>query len=415
MKRFAPLLVAALTLACAHAPTRPCRLAILPVSNAPADAAPCETVRTDCPLLPADALRDRLPPDLRTVEEGERKDLLTRLTGAADHYYEDPEAGETALEQAFARVAHNPALLPSDADARRKAYEALSVLLLARYDRGPEAGDEVARWLGTHLPDQVPSVKQLPPKLSARAADALEAAHKETAAVTAARPPGCPSGRLFLDGRLLGGLPVADTPLSVGRHALWAECGTERTWARLVDVHAPLRLPTADLAAEHALLLSSRGLALRPGTPEAVASEAGRRLLPSLDVDALLFLPAAGAASAPALLVTRRAVSSVPLVEGRYDLPIAQEVLRTHDWKRPTKWVATGLSALLLGAGMWAHYEHDLRIAEMDQGLVDNRSDAEPWKHAAVGSYSAAAATAAAAVTLFILDALPEEPIEPLF
>ncbi len=392
--------------ACASAPEESCTLALVVPSSTP------PSVVSDCQLLTPLEVAHRLPPDMLTVFPAQRETLVAALVAAEANYYQDPAAGRAALESQLQQVVANPGLLPSDSGLRRQVYQALAVLMLARYNDSQQSGDELAMWLARHLPDQVPSAKELPPKLSVRAAEALRQAHAGMTLLTVTAPPDCTPASLLLDGRLLGSLPLNEVPVHTGHHAVEFLCQGVTSWVRLVDLTGPTRLSAPRVYDEAAIALRPGGLLPVPGVAAARRQRVEGRLMKALSADALVtFSPGAEGGAEVASLATRFPVSPGP--DGTITVP--GDSLTPRRWRPVVGWILAGVSVAALGTGLTLHALHDRRIEDMVLGTVDNREAADGLRMGALSSYAGAAATASGAMVLLFLEALPDPEIEPLF
>jgi len=343
----------------------------------------------------------------------ERLAFEAGVVAAASSYYDDPARGRTALEDGWSTVRDNPGLLPTEPAKRNQVYQSLAVLLLARYNESQEAGDELASWLANHLPDQVPSAKQLPPKLSVRAAEALRRSHGRKGTLTATAPKDCDNASLLLDGRKLGTVPMLDVPVHTGRHAVWFECGGKASWVRLLQVEDSATLEGPRIDHEAAFLVAAGHLQWSDNVLAAEAIAPARRLLPALGVDAVALIPAES--EGEALVITAGDVIALPLPSGVTALTVTQNELWSRPWTMSAKWVATGFTFAALGVGMMAHARHDREIDTMRYGTVDARGEADRWQKVAIGGYAVGATAAVSAILLFILDGRDEPFIDPLF
>jgi hypothetical protein len=391
------LLVAVASGACAHDPA-PCTVAVLPPAAAPA-------IRTECRTLPPEAVSASLPSGTYSLAPGARAAFVDRLAEAEKRFYGDEiDRGQAEMAQLFEQVQRQPDLLPTSPDARARAYATLLASLRVQWGANPDLGRELARWLAVHMPDQQPSVRQLPPALEAVASDAIAAASRGTVPVAAARPAAAVTVtcRVFVDGRDLGELPLAGVAVPAGRHAVWSECGASASWVRIVDVAAPGALPTGDPAVESLLRLGDSDLGLVPGgEPEAV-DELARRLAPTLRAD------------------------GVVLADLGYQRLVLGTNYRAFDLKEPvvepsslgpgTDWYLVGglglvaASGALLAVALWANAEHEDAIAETNTSYVDRRPEAADWESLSIGGYAGAAGALAAATTLLMMDVFSNDP-----
>ena len=281
---------------CATVAPRACALTVLgsvpATAQGAAEVGVAGKVESDCEIVSPQSLAMALPTDRRTVAMAERLAYRAAVLAAATAYYEDSASGLEALEGSWAMARENPGLLPTDPADRAHVYQALGVLLLARYGESQLAGDELASWLARHLPDQVPSAQQLPPKLSVRAADALSRSHADKGTLTVGPARDCEEASLLLDGRRLGTLPLRDLPVHRGRHAIWFACGETVSWTRLLEVtETAVSLTGPKIAHEAVFDLGPGHLRLRAGAPDTSVAEPVRRLLPALGVDAIVLMP----------------------------------------------------------------------------------------------------------------------------
>ena len=403
---------------CATVAPRACALTVLgsvpATAQGAAEVGVAGKVESDCEIVSPQSLAMALPTDRRTVAMAERLAYRAAVLAAATAYYEDSASGLEALEGSWAMARENPGLLPTDPADRAHVYQALGVLLLARYGESQLAGDELASWLARHLPDQVPSAQQLPPKLSVRAADALSRSHADKGTLTVGPARDCEEASLLLDGRRLGTLPLRDLPVHRGRHAIWFACGETVSWTRLLEVtETAVSLTGPKIAHEAVFDLGPGHLRLRAGAPDTSVAEPVRRLLPALGVDAIVLMPTTSGHDV--LVVTAGDELVMPLHAGPIALTVRREDLWPRSWTGVAKWVAAGVSVVALGTGMTAHALHDRTVDDMRYGTIDSREGAEMWKKVAISGYATAATAAAGAVVLFLLDGHRESLPEPLF
>lgn len=402
---------------CASVGPQTCSLVVVESASgapgAPGEGGLSGRVESDCQLVSSEALVRALPKDRRTVERAAREAFKEATIAAAAAFYDDSAGGLRALEESLAQAQENPGLLPTEPAARQQVYQALGVLLLARYDESQQAGDELASWLATHLPDQVPSVQQLPPKLSVRAAEALSHSQRDKGTLSVGPSPDCEEASLLLDGRPMGTLPLRDLPVHRGRHAVWFECGEVSSWTRLLEITSAASLAGPVIAHEALFDLGAGHLRLHSAAPGMAVAEPVRRLLPALGVDVVALMPADSGGDA--LLVTADRALVMPLATGPVALSVRRQDLWPRPWTSVAKWVAVGITGAALGAGMTAHALHDREVEAMRYGTIDNRAAADTWQIAAVGGYATAATAAAGAALLFFLDASHGPLPEPLF
>lgn len=417
---FGPALLLALTtvsMACATGP-RACSITVIPAgataaTNLQEAAALAEG---ECTVLSPEQLLALLPPDRVSDPAARRAEVLGLLTrGENDFYGENRERGRESLLAGFQALRQEPSLLPEGTDEREALYRALLIVLRIEWEREKMAGDGVAHWLAAHMPEQVPSVKRLPPVVAGRASAALEETRRDAVKLSAPLPKDCRSGRLRLDGVILGELPIVGRSIPRGRHAIRFECIDKHSWVRTMLLTEETTLVSPEVGIEHLLSLRPTGMILLPGIPGQSPERLGARLAVSLNVDAVLVMPADG--TSPASLAGPAGETEVPFDagQGRYRVTSTQVFHPHGQWKRTAKWTSL-LAALILGAGgATANMFYLAHIDSMQHGTVDRRGAAESWKTAGIAGYSAAGAAAAAAITLFVLEALPPEPVEPVF
>lgn len=440
-----------LVVSCGHAPGH-CILAAIPLGEGAEEnalAAAAQRVDSPCGILSAEELRGRLPADLRSLDEAERTALAARVVDGQRLYAgEDIEAGGRILVEAFARYRERPELLPQAPEERGRVYRALLAALRVSAMQDPGSEQLLCDWLASHLPDQSPTVKLLPPVLEAKASDAVERAAAAAVPTSFGRPAGGPGqSRLFIDGRDAGPLPARELRLPPGEHAVWYECAGRRSWVRVVRIgeagtdsvgtpsgekvsspgprsqdvsHGGNAALQAEPALENGVRLSPADISVTPGQDRDLLERAAGSLRVSFGVDGVILVPE-GNEDRAVLAAGHGAWAVDPILPPAAGQPPRYSVAR-GDLEPGFDWMLAGEVALisagagLLGMGIWANEEHNNEIAAMDGGLTDRRTQAARWKDLSIGSYAGAGAAFAAAAALVALDLMtaPEEP-RPLF
>ena len=369
----------------------------------------------ECVVLSPDEVQARLPRAALSDPIARRTEMLASFAdGERDFYGEQSDVGKEALLGAWESLRADPALLPDDVEDRSTLYRSLLLVLRLEWERDREAGEKVAAWLATYMPEQIPSVKRLPPVMAGRASTALEEARNNSVKLSAPAPEGCSQGRLRVDGLIVGDLPVTGQRIARGFHAYLFECKRGDSWMRRVQLDRNTVLPTASPEAESALVLGPEGVGLRTG-PGGDLPLLGARLARSLDVDAVLFVPAKPTDSARLAAPAGESVLRPNPELGKYVVRPAHVFHPRGEWKRWAKWSSLA-AALLLGAGAAAaNAVHLDAVDSMALGTVDRRDEAADWELAAMAGYGAAGAAALLAATFFVWDAIPPEEPETLF
>jgi hypothetical protein len=398
---------------------RECVIAVLPEAGDQAATGPDDRetwVSGECRVLTGAQMLDRLPPGIGRAPASRRAEVLALMnSGESDFYGENSEQGKEKLLAGFLTLRRQPSLLPEDPGERDSLYRILLIVLRIEWEREKAAGDDVARWLAAHLPEQIPSVKRLPPIVAGRASAALEEVRRGAVRLSAPLPDNCGTGNLRMDGAVLGALPIAGRAVPQGSHAISFECGDRRSWVRTISLTEKVTLVGPEVTVEHLLRLGPAGMELSAGTVELRPAQLGARLAVSLDVDAVLMVPADR--TSPASLAGPAGETTILFGthRGQYLVAPAQVFHPRGQWMKTAKWTSL-VAALLSGVGgASANMAYNERIDSMSHGTVDRRAEAQPWKSAAIAGYSVAGAVAAAAITFFVLDALPPEPVEPIF
>jgi hypothetical protein len=406
-------LVAVLLLgACQTSGGMECRLLVIPVRDISAPAAPDsvgDSITTDCPSLSHNKQLGRFEGQLLSRSPVAVLQVLSAAREAEQTYFDaDPAMGRQALLAVWKRLAPAPWLLPSDSKARRDLYRILLILLR---DADESLTPDPAEWLAHHLSEQVPSVLELPPKLAHQATQAVQRAREGAIRISVAAPQDCPEAVLFMDGLALGGLPLTDRTIPPGLHGFWVRCQMRDSWVRVIAPEDGDALPVMQPVPEWMVGIDPAGFSLDPSTPLPLRIAIGKRLLARDAADGILFIPSPGEAT---VVIGKRRTIQFPPGPGPRRLEVAGKLTRTWDWKRPAKWSSLALATGLALCGGGANFRHDALVRQMDNGTVDNRTRVDNWRSASVGCYVSAGLAAGLSATLFVLDALPPDPVVPL-
>jgi len=369
---------------------------------------------TDCRLSTPGELVESLPDSLVSLQDSASQEAVDSLvTGEKLYYGDDVDKGEELLSKGWALLVDRPHLLPRSKEERSRVYSALQIVLRIAANQSMDRAGAMYEWLALHMPDQVPSVQELPPVLAAGASEAVERTRKSQVTLTAPAPQGCsPDGKLFIDGLQVGRLPISGQPVAAGKHRVWFECDGQRSWVRELDLTCSTELKAPDLSVESVLLLHPRGMAISPAAHRDRVKEVGLRMVASFGTDGVVLVPRADEQTASALLFTAYGMKSIK--RDKSGFTIEGSALPRSIRKTAGKWVLLGLTSLSLSCGLTANYVYNGKIARMDSGTVDTRDEAASWRYSAWGLYGGAALALGTSVILFILDRPTPRP-EPLF
>jgi len=403
---------------CAHTGDDPCTLAAIPVTATPdkgALAAAEGRVETTCRLLPASVLVEKIPAGYRSGEPQARHRAAASLLRGAKLFREgELEEGTKLLAAAWARYRSAPYLLPVEPEERGRVYRGLLAGLRIRWQEDPESARPLCDWLAIHMPDQVPSVNQLPPSLAAMASEAVILASRLTAEVTVGRPPACETEpELLVDGLVLGRLPISGQPVVQGDHVLWARCGNRDSWMRSVNLAEDTRLATPQVELESAVALTPPVIAVLASADDESLARLGPRFRTWLGVSGVVFVPIDDGDPRPAILAS--ATRSLPLVPsagaplvGKY-LVGAGDLEPEFSWWTAGKWASFSLSAALLACGVGANVLHNEEAGRTGTGLEDRRGEADRWRAASLACYISAGAAFATGATFVAIDWFAQE------
>ena len=403
---------------CAHAGDAPCTLAAIPVTATPdtgALAAAEGRVETSCRLLPSGVLVERIPAGFRSGEPQARHRAAASLLRGAKLFREgELDEGTKLLAAAWARYRGAPYLLPVEPEERSRVYRGLLAGLRIRWQEDPESARPLCDWLALHMPDQVPSVNQLPPALAAMASEAVILASRRTAEVTVGLPPACETEpELLIDGLAVGRLPISGLPVVQGDHVLWARCGDRDSWVRSVNLAEDTRLATPQVELESAVALAPPVIVVLASADDELLARLGPRFRTWLGVSGVVFVPVDEGDQRPAVLTS--ATRSAPLIPsaegpavGRY-LVGAADLEPEFSWWTAGKWASFSLSAALLACGVTANVLHNEEADRTGTGLEDRRGEADRWRTASLACYISAGAAFATGATFVAIDWFADE------
>lgn len=401
-KTFALFLLAILSAACAT--SRPARLVVIQTAgdgDAASIAGP--RVHTSAKVLEPEEVRRRVPLELLVPDHARGAEILASLMEQERRFFEeDPDkAGEILLGLWPEMMAH-PEYLPSAPEERRRVYSAL--LLVYRLSPSGEPRSAVAVWLATHMQDQEPTVRLLPPEFEAEASKALEDVRSQSASVRARSVGGDVTGcEWMMDGVSVGAAPFAGLKVPRGIHVFVPRCGGVEGWARKVTVeNDELVLVARDMKVESAISWNSGIPWLSPFGVDNYP-HLGTAMVSSLGVDGVLLVPRSD--EEPALLATRFGVREIRASpEG---LVVEESHLRRRvPWRRHAALVLLTLGVVTAGSGGGVQFAYEEAVADVNAGRQDRRDELPALRDAATGLYIGAGVFLAAAGTLFFLDVL---------
>lgn len=339
--------------------------------------------------------------------------VASSLWQAEKLFYGDAvEEGKAQLAQSWERYQLHPELLPVSPEERTNVYRALLVAVRAGSQDRPGDAAGMLSWLARHMPDQEPTVRLLPPRMEATAAQEVEAAVKDMALLSAPLPDGCTAGSVLrVNGLAVGELPIAGLPTPRGSHAVWFDCGQTGSWVRQLNLAGDQKLDAPNMALESGLRVARRLLsAPQMPTPE-LLTRIGPKLRTSLRADGLVFVPVDGASKErQALLSTAYGNHSIaPGPAGRFQVPPSL-LAAPFDWRRAGMWTAYAMSAAMLGCGVGANLGHQSAMDDTNSGLSDRRREADNWRTVSISCYATAGAAFILGATLNIFEAVEEPP-----
>ena len=398
---------------CAHAGDAPCTLAAIPVTATPdtgALAAAEGRVETSCRLLPSGVLVERIPAGFRSGEPQARHRAAASLLRGAKLFREgELDEGTKLLAAAWARYRGAPYLLPVEPEERSRVYRGLLAGLRIRWQEDPESARPLCDWLALHMPDQVPSVTQLPPALAAMASEAVILASRRTAEVTVGRPPGCETEpELLIDGLAVGRLPISGQPVVQGEHVLWARCGDRDSWVRKVDLAEDTRLATPQVELESAVALTPPVIAVLAAADDELLARLGPRFRTWLGVSGVVFVPVDEGDPRPAILSSP--TRALPLFPSSEEPLVEKYLIDPGDldpgfsWWTAGKWASFSLSAALLACGVASNVFYNQETDRTGTGLEDRRTEADKWRTASLACYISATAAFATGATFIAID-----------
>ena len=405
--------------ACAHTQPAPCRVAAIPLAARAKDGGleqARQGVRTDCRLLEAQEIRQRLPTTVYSLDPSQKERLLEILeVGESLVYTDEFEEGFGLLSRAFDMLQLNPALLPQDPAGRNSVYVHLMPLLRRLADQNPEKADLLCQWLAVHMPEQSPSVHQLPPLVEGRASKALETHLAGTTRLTVnAAPAGCDTPVwAMVDGREIGQLPVLGIGVPRGEHAVWFRCGASSSWVRTVDGSGELLMPPPDMALEPWVSLADGEIAVLPSAAPALKDAIARAAERWLDVQAVVLVPPELENFPVEPSDKASADDEHSLTELRPILLDASSLEPASRWTKTAAYVDFSASVLLLGAALTTNYVHNARVDDLNSGLTDPRSEIAALKTASIACYIGSGAMLVAGTTFLLLELFARNPPVP--
>ena len=415
------LTVGLLCSGCAHG-DEPCTLVAIPVTaSADLQSLPAAEgrIQTSCRIMSSKSVGEKIPSGFRSGEPQARHRAAASLRRGVKLFREgELEEGTKLLVAAWERYRADPHLLPVERDERSKVYRGLLAGLRIRWQEEPESARPLCDWLAIHMPDQVPSVNQLPPALAAMASEAVILASRRTAEITVGRPPGCETEpELLVDGLAVGRLPISGQPVVQGERFMWARCGEHDSWIREVALAKDRRLAAPQVELESAVALSRPVIAVLASADDALLARLGPRFRTWLGVSGVVFVPVDEGDERPAILSSpTRALPLHPSVEeplvGKF-LVDPGDLEPGFSWWTAGKWASFSVSAALLACGVTANVLYDDETDRTSTGLEDRRSEADKWRTASLACYIGAGAAFATGATFVAIAWFSDDETTP--
>jgi hypothetical protein len=291
------------------------------------------------------------------------------LARARDLFFKgNLQEARVLLARVRAALEANPSLLPRDEEAREALYGALLLLYRIEWMEGrPDEG--LADWLALHLPDQEPSVAQVPPELEARlaAAKTAQAAPRPLRVRLDREGSECV---VYADGLLLGGGSNMVASLSPGAHWVQVDCaGASLPLLRRVSAEGELRVRPQ---LERQLSRCGGTLCLAPHPdPEVTQANAAIAAAAAGAEGAVGFDATGGGTYYPVSGTWSRRLN---LKNGKLVVDPVPPGRRTRHWL-----ALGGLlgSAAALGVGVLYNLEYNDLMARTNRGWEDHRAEGD--------------------------------------
>jgi hypothetical protein len=379
------------------------QLRVLPL---PEDRRAAEALEAGQVAVEGDNVRLLKPPSAAGLEPpAEAGVALDRreLSRATELFFKgDLEGARGPLDRLRQTLVANPARLPRDEQAREDLYAALLLLYrIAWMQGGPD--EELANWLALYLPDQEPSVAQVPPEMEARLAHA-RGAQQGARPLRIRLDPGGPECSVYSDGLLLGGGSNMVHNLTPTAHWLQVDCeGRSLPLLHRVTSDGELKL-RPQLEAQ--LTTCGGALCLSPHPDPEVAranaaiaaAAAGAQGTLSLDAQGATYTPVSGTWS-------RR----LPLRDGRINLDAVPPARHARNWLALSSLLG---SAAALGAGVYFNREYNDLMVQTNRGWQDRRAEADQALALSAVGYGLSALLLSSAGLLYLWPDPEEAPAD---
>ncbi len=381
----------------------------------PPDSAAGPQIVSEARRLTSEEIRKRFPKEILVEGDSSAPDAVAgMLEGEREFFEGNVDRGTVLLREAWSTVSGQPEILPSDPQRRRQLYGAILLVFRLLMEEGQGLESEISSWLATHMPEQSPSVRVLPPEMEAAASEALDATRQRHVPLSVRGPRPGTGCHWTMDGLVLGEPPLTGVTIPPGLHVFVPVCGETRGWSRRVDVaEGGVRLWARDIQAEHRLRRTGEGLTWAGELEAPELRLAGRSLATSLMVDGVVFLP-----TQP----DQDVWLSTPYGERRLQKEEDGWPLRTRflepprTWKWAAAWLLLGTGVGIgAGGGLW-HWQYMEAARDVHSGRRDRRDDMDSSRTKSIGLYATAGALVVSSGVLFLLEALSKpSPAPSLF
>ncbi len=396
---------------------RPRTVAVLPLSNQPRCEALDEAhnrVRFNGTTLDPIGIREKIPKGVRSLDTKSASQTLLDLAAGASVFFEkDAKVGQGQMLEAWKRLEPHPEWLPGQPEQRKEVYETLLTLYRVWTRTDADGAGRLLLWLATHLPEQQPSVKFLPPQMEYEVTQFAQETTTPRHELSVESPKDAGACQLFVDGLPLGTLPLSTRILPEGTHALWVQCEKGSSWVVDMDLNSNIHLETQGVPLQRQTRVKRDCVLVDPTLNPRELEKLGRHFLSWLEVDGVVWVPVDDP-KAPALLTTRGNITHLPPEEGRYSLKSEWVLDRKDDWQT-IGWVTLGAAAVLAGAGVGLNLHYNGLVNEMNTGVADHRNEFDNIKAATITMYASAAAMLVATGVFWVLSLAEGGDSVPLF
>lgn len=381
----------------------------------PLDSTGDPKIISEARRLTSEEIRKRFPKEILVEDDSSAPDAVAgMLEGEREFFEGNVDRGTALLREAWSTLSGQPEMLPSDPQRRRQLYGAILLVFRLLMEEGQGRESDISLWLATHMPEQSPSVRVLPPEMEAAASETLEGTRLRHVPLSVRGPRPGTGCHWTMDGLVLGEPPLTGVTIPPGLHVFVPVCGATRGWSRRVVVaEGGVRLWARDIQAEHRLRRTGEGLTWVGDLDAPELRLAGRSLATSLKVDGVVFLPA---------LPYQDMWLSTPYGERRLEKeedgwPLRDRFLDPpRTWKWAAAWLLLGTGAGIgAGGGLW-HWQYMEAADDVHSGRRDRRDDMDSSRYKSIGLYATAGALVVSSGVLFLLEALSKPlPAPSLF